>query len=65
MIVVLGGLTDVERDLIRTRTAEGWSRAKACGSTWVAPALTPERQQEARERRDNGATLGDAPLHRA
>jgi hypothetical protein len=28
MIAVLGGLTDVERDLIRTRTAEGRSRAK-------------------------------------
>ena len=24
MIAVLGGLADVERDLIRTRTAEGW-----------------------------------------
>src|SRR5436190_22777460 len=31
MIAVLGGLTDVERDLIRTRTAEGRSRAKARG----------------------------------
>jgi hypothetical protein len=29
MIAVLGGLADVERDLIRTRTAEGRSRAKA------------------------------------
>ncbi len=31
MIAVLGGLADVERDLIRTRTAEGRSRARACG----------------------------------
>jgi DNA invertase Pin-like site-specific DNA recombinase len=31
MITVLGGLTDVERDLIRTRTAEGRSRAKSRG----------------------------------
>ena len=31
MIAVLGGLADVERDLIRTRTAEGRSRAKAHG----------------------------------
>jgi DNA invertase Pin-like site-specific DNA recombinase len=31
MIAVLGGLADVERDLIRTRTAEGRSRAKALG----------------------------------
>jgi hypothetical protein len=28
MIAVLGRLADVERDLIRTRTAEGRSRAK-------------------------------------
>jgi DNA invertase Pin-like site-specific DNA recombinase len=31
MIAVLGGLADVERDLIRTRTAEGRSRAKGRG----------------------------------
>jgi hypothetical protein len=27
LLAVLGGLADVERDLIRTRTAEGRSRA--------------------------------------
>jgi DNA invertase Pin-like site-specific DNA recombinase len=31
MIAILGGLADVERDLIRTRTAENRSRAKARG----------------------------------
>ena len=31
MLAVLGGLADVERDLIRARTAEGRSRAKAQG----------------------------------
>lgn len=31
MIAVLGGLADVERDLIRTRTLEGRARAKARG----------------------------------
>ncbi|MBV8336777.1 MAG: recombinase family protein, partial [Alphaproteobacteria bacterium] len=31
MLAVLGGLADVERDLIRTRTAEGRTRAKAQG----------------------------------
>ena len=31
MIAVLGGLVDVERDLIRTRTAEGRSRAQKRG----------------------------------
>jgi DNA invertase Pin-like site-specific DNA recombinase len=37
MLSVLGGLADVERDLIRTRTAEGRSRAKPEESTWAAP----------------------------
>jgi DNA invertase Pin-like site-specific DNA recombinase len=31
MLAVLGGLADVERDLIRTRTAEGRDRAKLQG----------------------------------
>ena len=33
MIAVLGGLADVERDLIRTRTAEG---RRSAGSAWAA-----------------------------
>ena len=37
MLAVLGGLADVERDLIRTRTAEGRSRAKAVESIWAVP----------------------------
>ena len=37
MIAVLGGLADVERDLIRTRTAEGRSRAKALGKHMGRP----------------------------
>src|SRR5437773_3777119 len=50
MLAVLGGLADVERDLIRTRTAEGRSRAKASSSPvppstirnsgWRSPRLT-------------------------
>jgi hypothetical protein len=35
--VELGGLADVERDLIRTRTAEGRSRAKAQGKHMGRP----------------------------
>jgi DNA invertase Pin-like site-specific DNA recombinase len=31
MLAVLGGLADMERDLIRTRTAEGQNRAKSRG----------------------------------
>ena len=58
MIAVLGGLADVERDLIRTRTAEGRSRAKACGQHMGRPPkLTPQQQAEARRRRAEGATL--------
>ena len=57
MIAVLGGLADVERDLIRTRTAEGRSRAKAQGQRMGRPpALTPSQQNEATRRRAEGAT---------
>jgi len=58
MIAVLGGLADVERDLIRTRTAEGRSRAKARGQHMGRPpSLTPQQQAEARQRRAEGATI--------
>ncbi len=41
MLAVLGGLADVERDLIRTRTAEGRERAKAQGRPMGrCPSLT-------------------------
>jgi DNA invertase Pin-like site-specific DNA recombinase len=58
MIAVLGGLADVERNLIRTRTAEGRSRAKARGQHMGRPPkLNPAQQVEARRRRAEGATL--------
>jgi hypothetical protein len=58
MIAVFGGLADVERDLIRSRTAEGRSRAKARGQHMGRPPkLTPQQQDEARKRRAEGATL--------
>jgi DNA invertase Pin-like site-specific DNA recombinase len=58
MLAVLGGLADVERDLIRTRTAEGRSRAKARGKHMGRPpSLTPAQQKEAIRRRARGATL--------
>ena len=58
MIAVLGGLADVERDLIRTRTVEGRSRAKARGQHMGRPPkLTPQQQREARRRRAQGETL--------
>jgi DNA invertase Pin-like site-specific DNA recombinase len=58
MLAVLGGVAEVERDLIRTRTAEGRSRAKARGQHMGrSPALTPSQQKEACQRRADGATL--------
>ena len=53
MLAVLGGLADVERDLIRT--AEGRSRAKDQGKHMGRPP--PEQQKEATRRRADGATL--------
>ena len=58
MLAVLGGLANVERDLIRTRTAEGRDRAKAQGKPMGRPpSLTPVQQKEATRRRARGATL--------
>ena len=58
MLAVLVGLADVERDLIRTHTAEGRSRAKAQGKhIRRPPSLTPAQQKEAISRRAQGATL--------
>jgi DNA invertase Pin-like site-specific DNA recombinase len=60
MIAVLGGLADVERDLIRTRTAEGRSRAEKRGQHMGRPPkLTAAQQAEARKRRAEGATLAE------
>jgi hypothetical protein len=60
MIAVLGGLADVERDLIRTRTAEGRSRAQKRGQRMGRkPKLTEEQQAEARRRRAEGTTLAE------
>src|ERR1700747_467429 len=59
MIAVLGGVANVERDLIRTRTAEGRSRAKKGGQRMGRkPKLTEVQQDEAR-RRAEGATLAE------
>src|SRR5271157_5810816 len=49
VLAVLGGLADVERDLIRTRTAEGRSRAKERGQRIGRPSkLTDAQKMEAR-----------------
>src|ERR1700744_603531 len=55
MLTVLGGLAEVERDLIRTRTGEGRARAMARGQKMGRPPkLTPHQQREAIKRRDRG-----------
>src|SRR5260370_22146378 len=60
MIAVLGGLADVERDLIRTRTAEGRSRAQKRGQRMGRPPkLTAAQQAEAPRRRAESATLAE------
>src|SRR5215472_4656035 len=60
MLAVLGGLADVERDLIRTRTAEGRSRAQKRGQHMGRPPkLTDAQKAEARRRRAQGATLAE------
>ena len=58
MLAVLGGLADIERNLIRTRTGEGRRRAKARGPQIVrSPSLTPEQLKKATRRRALGATM--------
>jgi DNA invertase Pin-like site-specific DNA recombinase len=56
IIAMLGGLADVERDLIRTRTAEGRSQARV-QHMGRPPKPRPQQQKEARLRRVQGATL--------
>jgi DNA invertase Pin-like site-specific DNA recombinase len=49
-----------ERDLIRTRTAEGRSRAQKQGQRMGRPSkLTEAQKVEARQRRAKGATLAE------
>ena len=60
MLAVLGGLADVEHDLIRTRTAEGRSRAMARGQHMGRPSkLTDAQKAEALRQRAEGATLAE------
>jgi DNA invertase Pin-like site-specific DNA recombinase len=60
MLAVLGGLADVERDLIRIRTAEGRSRAQKRGQHMRRQSrLTAAQKAEASRRRAEGATLAE------
>jgi DNA invertase Pin-like site-specific DNA recombinase len=58
MLTVLGGLAEFERELIRARTGEGRSRAKARGvRLGRRPKLTAHQRREALERRARGEAL--------
>ncbi len=58
MLTVLGGLAEFERELIRARTGEGRSRAKARGvRLGRRPKLTRHQRREALERRAKGEPL--------
>jgi DNA invertase Pin-like site-specific DNA recombinase len=60
MMAVLGGLADAERDLIRTRTPEGRSRAQKRGQHMGRPPkLTDAQKAEAWRLRAEGATLAE------
>ena len=55
MLTVLRSLAEFERELIRVRTAEGRSRAKAKGTKMGRkPKLTDHQKREAIKRRDKG-----------
>nr|WP_166145389.1 recombinase family protein [Methylosinus sp. RM1] len=60
MLTVLGGLAEFERELIRARTGEGRTRAKARGvHMGRPPALNKDQRREARERLEAGEALTD------
>ena len=60
MLTVLGGLAELERDLIRVRTGEGRERAKARGvRLGRKPKLTAHQKREALARRESGEPLAE------
>jgi DNA invertase Pin-like site-specific DNA recombinase len=62
MIAVLGGLADVERDLIRTAPPRAAAERKSAGSTWAGPAkLTDTQKAETRRRSAVTQPLPNSP----
>jgi DNA invertase Pin-like site-specific DNA recombinase len=60
MLIVLGGLAEFERELIRARTGEGRKRAKDRGTKFGRPtALTPHQRTEALQRLARGDAQAD------
>jgi DNA invertase Pin-like site-specific DNA recombinase len=60
LTVMLGGIADFERELIRARTGEGRARAKANGVKFGAPyKLTLHQRKEALARLESGQTQAE------
>jgi DNA invertase Pin-like site-specific DNA recombinase len=60
ILTVLGGLSEFERELIRERTGEGRTRAKARGVRFGRkPTLTPHQRREVIERIERGDVQAD------
>jgi DNA invertase Pin-like site-specific DNA recombinase len=60
MLTVLGGLAEFERELIRARTGDGRTRAKARGVRFGRPTiLTPHQRKEALQRLARGEAQAD------
>jgi DNA invertase Pin-like site-specific DNA recombinase len=60
MLTVLGGLAEFERELIKQRTGEGRTRAKARGVKFGRPLKLSDYQiKEALARREAGEPLAD------
>jgi DNA invertase Pin-like site-specific DNA recombinase len=58
MLTILGGLAEFERELIKTRTAEGRARAKGRGVRMGRKhKLTPHQQEEVRKRKAEGQSV--------
>jgi DNA invertase Pin-like site-specific DNA recombinase len=60
LVTMLAGIAEFERELIRARTGEGRSRAKARGVLFGRPpSLTPHQRQEVIRRLTNGEVQAD------
>lgn len=60
MLAVMGGMAEVEREMILTRTAEGRARSVARGAKMGRrPRLTPTQEREVRDRLAAGEPVAD------
>jgi len=58
LMLILGGLAEFERELIKARTAEGRERAKGRGVRMGRKhKLTPHQQEEVRKRKAEGQSV--------